>query len=105
MTTKIDAEWLQDAWHYALAMQGSGDSTFPAETLMERLEAARRVQHMINHLAMVEMGCLTEWDGICPRPDAIRSTEDLERIGRLLQAKVTLEAVKMGIEPRTGDKL
>lgn len=105
MKTKIDAGFIQDIWHGALAMQGSSESSWPHETIVERMDASRMVQNMIAQLSIDENGCLFYWDEVCPRPSSFRTLEDMERVGRLLQTKCREEAMKMNIDPRSGDRL
>ena len=99
MRKKLDGASLQDLYHYALAMQGNGDSTFPCETLVQRLEVTRNANHLIDNL---DSSHWQEWDEVMPRADRMTSTDDLVRVGKELQAKCNKWAVAHGIDPHTG---
>lgn len=103
MSRKVDAGFVQDAWHYALAMQCDTNSTFPCETLTERLDAARAIRDAIDRLSMGENGCLYEWDKVRPRPERMITSADLVRVGRDVQEQCEKWGRDNNIDPRSGD--
>lgn len=98
----MDNAIAQDLYHYALAMQGNGNSAFDAETLMDRLDAAKNAKWSIERLTSESW---QEFDPVTPRPDAMRSTEDLTRVGASLQAVVEAWCARNHYDPSSGNKL
>lgn len=98
--SKMDQWIAQDLYHYALAMQGNGNSTFPSTTLVERLDASRSAQDKIHRFGSA---LWQQWDEVMPRTDSMRSTEDLSRVGAAIQAKVEAWAQANNIDANAGE--
>ena len=103
MSHKVDAGFVQDQWHYAMAMQRSGESTFACDTILQRLEAARSAQRAIDALR-IEHGNPADWDNVRPRVSLYETMEDFVNGGKLLQFQCEKWGRENNIDPRTGEK-
>ena len=104
MNRQIDAGFIQDQWHYAMAMQGDDSSTFNHRSLLARLDAAQSALEQIKNLGMIPDAQMEEWDNVAPCPETMCSVTDLNRAGWRLQHLAEQYAEKMGIEAWSGDK-
>ena len=99
---KIDAAFIQDVMHHALAMQGDGSSAFRCESLWDRLSNAKDLARMIDRLPLIPNPL--PWDEVRPRWESITTSEKLCEIGAAAQKLAENTAREMGINPRTGER-